>query len=76
MNLKSSIVQILYPDKTTSGTGFLCSDSGLIITCSHVIISEEEQAQGKLSLPPIVRFQFLAEGYLNIAFLLCFYTFA
>ena len=41
-----SIVRILRPDGTTSGTGFVVSDSGLISTCSHVIQSQDSQNRG------------------------------
>jgi WD40 repeat protein len=42
--IQNGLVRILQPDgKTTSGTGFILSDSGLIATCSHVIQDEKLQ---------------------------------
>jgi hypothetical protein len=47
LEIRNGSVRILQPDeKTTSGTGFLLSDSGLIATCSHVIQDEKLQVRG------------------------------
>lgn len=37
VDLTAGIVRILKPDGTTSGTGFILTDDGLIATCAHVI---------------------------------------
>jgi hypothetical protein len=45
--IQNGLVRILQPDgKTTSGTGFILSDTGLIATCSHVIQAEKLQVKG------------------------------
>ena len=46
-DLKTGIVRILAADgTTTSGTGFILSEKGIIVTCSHVIQPEKLQVRG------------------------------
>ena len=46
-DLKTGIVRILAADgTTTSGTGFILSEKGIIATCSHVIQPEKLQVRG------------------------------
>ena len=46
-DLKTGIVRILAADGvTTSGTGFILSEKGIIATCSHVIQPEKLQVRG------------------------------
>jgi Trypsin-like peptidase domain len=59
-DLKSGIVRILWPDGSTAGTGFLVRDSGLIVTCSHVIQHHEQQE--KKQRPNQVTIVFRASG--------------
>jgi hypothetical protein len=42
-DLKSGIVRILRLDGSAAGTGFLISESGLIVTCSHVLQDHKAQ---------------------------------
>jgi hypothetical protein len=53
----TGIVRILKPDGSTSGTGFLASSDGLIVTCSHVILSKGDKTRQEIV--PVV---FLATG--------------
>ena len=47
LDLKRGIVRILSADgATTSGTGFILSEKGIIVTCSHVIQAEKLQVRG------------------------------
>lgn len=46
IDLLKGIVRILRYDGTTSGTGFIVSNDGLIITCSHVIQDLKSQETG------------------------------
>lgn len=46
VDLTAGIVRILSPEGTTAGTGFVVTDEGLVVTCSHVVQSEESQRQG------------------------------
>ncbi|MGD9658137.1 MAG: trypsin-like peptidase domain-containing protein, partial [Methylocystis sp.] len=59
-DLKTGIVRILRPDGSTAGTGFLVNDSGLIVTCSHVV--QDYQLQGKQVRPDKVTVVFRASG--------------
>jgi hypothetical protein len=61
LDLAPGIVRILRPDGTTSGTGFVVSDSGLIATCSHVIQSQDSQIRGE-SRPERITVVFNATG--------------
>jgi hypothetical protein len=46
-DLKAGIVRILAADgTTTSGTGFILSEKGIIATCSHVVQAEKLQVRG------------------------------
>jgi hypothetical protein len=46
-DLKTGVVRILAADgMTTSGTGFLLSEKGIIVTCSHVVQDEKLQVRG------------------------------
>lgn len=47
-NLTEGIVRILTPDKRTAGTGFVVKDTGLIVTCAHVISSYKQDQKVKL----------------------------
>ena len=40
LDLLPGIVRILRPDGTTSGTGFVATKDGLIVTCTHVILTQ------------------------------------
>jgi len=40
------IVRVLDSDGDTAGAGFVIRDDGLIVTCSHVVQSEESQRRG------------------------------
>jgi len=47
LDLKRGIVRILSADgATTSGTGFVLSEKGIIVTCSHVVQAEKLQVRG------------------------------
>jgi WD40 repeat protein len=46
-DLLTSVVRILKSDESTSGTGFLISKEGLIVTCSHVVQNEESQRRSE-----------------------------
>ncbi|VVB63110.1 Trypsin-like peptidase domain protein [uncultured archaeon] len=61
LDLAPGIVRILRPNGTTSGTGFVVSDSGLIATCSHVIQSQDSQIRGE-SRPERITVVFNATG--------------
>ena len=37
LDLTVSVVNILKPDRTVAGTGFVVSDDGLVATCAHVV---------------------------------------
>jgi len=37
VDLRTGIVRILKPNGETSGTGFVVTDDGLIVTCAHVV---------------------------------------
>ena len=52
IDLLHGIVRILRPDGTTSGTGFLVTRDGLIVTCTHVIPvqGDGKPKQDKISL--------------------------
>jgi HEAT repeat protein len=43
IDLTKSIVRILNPDGTTAGTGFVVNDKGLVVTCAHVMWTEEDK---------------------------------
>ncbi len=62
-DIQSGIVRILMPDGSTSGTGFVVSDDGLILTCSHVVQKCRSQERGE-PRPDKVQFVFLATGTL------------
>ena len=47
LDFHAGIVKILKPDGELAGTGFLVSDNGLIATCSHVILAEALQKNGR-----------------------------
>jgi WD40 repeat protein len=49
-DLLPGIVRILRPDGTTSGTGFLATKDGLIVTCTHVILAQGQAPPEKISL--------------------------
>ncbi len=57
----AGIVRILGPDGSTSGAGFVVSESGLIATCSHVIQSQALQTRGEAK-PDKVTVVFNATG--------------
>lgn len=62
IDLKRGIVRILAADgATTSGTGFILSENGVIVTCSHVIQAEKLQARG-YPRPERVQIVFRANG--------------
>ncbi len=46
-DLLAGVVAILPYKETKSGTGFLVHHDGLIVTCSHVVQSENEQKRNK-----------------------------
>ncbi len=60
-DLTVGLVRILRTDGTTTGTGFVISDEGLIATCSHVVQSEESQGRGD-PRPDTVDIVFQATG--------------
>ena len=62
LDLKRGIVRILSADgATTSGTGFILSEKGIIVTCSHVVQAEKLQVRG-YSKPERVEIAFRANG--------------
>ena len=62
IDLKRGIVRILASDgATTSGTGFILSEKGVIVTCSHVIQAEKLQVRG-YPRPERVEIVFRANG--------------
>ncbi|HQN31097.1 MAG TPA: serine protease, partial [Methanothrix soehngenii] len=62
LDLKRGIVRILSADgATTSGTGFLLSEKGIIVTCSHVVQAEKLQVRG-YPRPERVEVVFRANG--------------
>ena len=62
IDLKRGIVRILASDgATTSGTGFILSEKGVIVTCSHVIQAEKLQVRG-YPRPERVQIVFRANG--------------
>ena len=61
IDLTAGIVRILGPDGTTSGTGFVVTEGGLIATCSHVIQSQDSQLRGE-KRPNKVKVVFQATG--------------
>ena len=69
-DLKTGIVRILAADGiTTSGTGFILSEKGIIATCSHVIQAEKLQVRG-YPKPVKVEVIFRANGERGVARLL------
>ena len=52
IDLLPGIVRILRPDGSTSGTGFLATKDGLIVTCTHVIAAygDGKTGQAQISL--------------------------
>ena len=69
-DLKAGIVRILAADgTTTSGTGFILSEKGIIATCSHVIQAEKLQVRG-YPKPEKVEVIFRANGQRGAARLL------
>ena len=70
LDLKRGIVRILAADgATTSGTGFILSEKGIIVTCSHVIQAEKLQVRG-YPRPERVEIVFRANGQKAVARLL------
>jgi energy-coupling factor transporter ATP-binding protein EcfA2 len=62
VDLKRGIVRILAADgMTTSGTGFILSEKGIIVTCSHVVQAEKLQVRG-YPRPERVEIVFRASG--------------
>ena len=62
IDLKRGIVRILASDgASTSGTGFILSEKGVIVTCSHVIQDEKLQVRG-FPRPERVQIVFRANG--------------
>ena len=62
LDLKRGIVRILAADgATTSGTGFILSEKGIIVTCSHVVQAEKLQMRG-YPRPERVEIVFRANG--------------
>jgi hypothetical protein len=45
VDLMAGLVRIFRPDGATAGTGFLVDETGLIVTCSHVVQDHEEQGR-------------------------------
>jgi hypothetical protein len=69
-DLKAGIVRVLAADGiTTSGTGFILSEKGIIATCSHVIQDEKLQVRG-YPRPEKVEVVFRANGQKAVARLL------
>lgn len=69
-DLKTGIVRILAADgATTTGTGFILSEKGVIATCSHVIQPEKLQVRG-YPRPEKVEVIFRANGQRAVARLL------
>ncbi|MBN1236651.1 MAG: trypsin-like peptidase domain-containing protein, partial [Methanotrichaceae archaeon] len=69
-DLKTGIVRILAADGiTTSGTGFILSEKGIIATCSHVVQAEKLQVRG-YPKPVKVEVIFRANGERRVARLL------
>ena len=67
LDLKRGIVRILAADgATTSGTGFILSEKGIIVTCSHVVQAEKLQVRG-YSRPEKVEIVFRANGEKAVA---------
>ncbi len=60
-DLVGGIVRIVNPNGSTAGAGFVASDDGLVVTCSHVVEDFESQLQGKPK-PEKVRIVFYATG--------------
>jgi WD40 repeat protein len=50
IDLPPGIVRILRPDGTTNGTGFLVTKDGLIVTCTHVILTPGQPPPENISL--------------------------
>jgi HEAT repeat protein len=46
VDLAAGVVRVLKPNGETAGTGFVVSQDGLIVTCAHVLQSEETQRRG------------------------------
>ena len=70
LDLKAGIVRILATDgTTTSGTGFILSEKGIIATCSHVIQPEKLQVRG-YPRPEKLEVIFRANGQKAVARLL------
>jgi len=44
--IQNSIIKILDTNGLTLGSGFLASKNGHVLTCSHVILNEQQQIQG------------------------------
>ncbi len=62
LDLKRGIVRILSADgETTSGTGFILSEKGIIVACSHVVQAEKLQVRG-YPRPERVEIVFRANG--------------
>lgn len=69
-DLKTGVVRILAAEgATTSGTGFVLSEKGIIVTCSHVIQDEKLQVRG-YPRPEKVEIVFRANGLRGAARLL------
>ena len=61
INLIASLVRIIDNLGNTKGTGFFLDKYGIIITCSHVILSKEDQEKRRLELPQSILFSFVVE---------------
>ena len=74
LDLKRGIVRILAADgAATSGTGFILSGKGIIVTCSHVLQAEKLQVRG-YPRPESVEIVFRANGEKAAARLLLWTT--